>query len=81
MAHKSVAILERPAETVTPKKTCSHHWIIEPALGPTSEGRCKLCGAKKVFLNIVEDSTPKSNLAKLFEPEESDDEDEDEESD
>jgi hypothetical protein len=70
MSHKSVAILEKPVEKTEKKKTCCHHWIIEPALAATSEGRCKLCGARKTFYNVVEDTTPKSNLARLFEPEE-----------
>jgi hypothetical protein len=30
---------------------CSHHWIIEVAIGPLSKGVCKLCGAEKEFRN------------------------------
>ena len=40
-----------------PKKTtedCVHHWIIDPANGPVSEGRCKKCGARKDFFNAFE---------------------------
>jgi hypothetical protein len=30
---------------------CSHHWIIEVAIGPLSKGVCKVCGAEKEFRN------------------------------
>ncbi len=30
---------------------CTHFWIIERPLGPTSKGVCKYCGAVKEFLN------------------------------
>jgi len=30
---------------------CTHHWIIDPPNGPTSTGRCRLCGATKQFTN------------------------------
>ena len=32
---------------------CVHHWIIEPAGGPTSVGVCAKCGAAKDFSNSV----------------------------
>ena len=34
-------------------RNCQHHWLIEPANGPTSEGVCKHCGAKDSFRNYV----------------------------
>ena len=34
---------------------CSHHWVIDSAEGPTSQGRCKLCGTKRSFSNLYED--------------------------
>ena len=35
---------------------CVHHWVIEMPQGPTSEGRCKLCGAERAdFRNWVDD--------------------------
>jgi hypothetical protein len=34
---------------------CSHHWAIDSAEGPTSLGRCKLCGAERSFLNQYKD--------------------------
>lgn len=30
---------------------CRHHWLIEPANGPTSRGRCRLCGDERDFRN------------------------------
>lgn len=30
---------------------CPHYWLCEPANGPTSKARCKLCQAKVVFSN------------------------------
>ena len=35
---------------------CTHHWIIKRPDGPTSEGRCKRCGAKKAFANTIIDN-------------------------
>jgi hypothetical protein len=35
--------------------TCPHHWVIQPALGPTSKGICKRCGAEKTFQNYWDD--------------------------
>jgi hypothetical protein len=34
---------------------CRHHWIIESPHGPTSRGRCKLCGAEREFSNLAPD--------------------------
>lgn len=33
---------------------CSHWWIIEPANGPTSRGKCRLCGEEKDFYNSLD---------------------------
>ena len=33
-----------------------HHWIIDEAHGPTSEGRCKRCGTAKAFRNWLEET-------------------------
>lgn len=33
---------------------CRHHWVIEPASGPVSKGRCRLCGLEKEFRNYLE---------------------------
>lgn len=33
---------------------CSHHWVIEAAIGPSSAGVCRNCGARREFRNYVE---------------------------
>jgi hypothetical protein len=38
-----------------PDIECSHHWVIDSAEGPTSQGRCKLCGTERSFSNLYED--------------------------
>ena len=37
------------------KTNCRHHWVIDPAEGATSRGRCRLCGQSKDFFNVYED--------------------------
>jgi len=32
---------------------CCHHWIINLAQGPTSQGVCKNCGEVKEFQNYI----------------------------
>lgn len=32
---------------------CRHHWIIEPASGLISKGRCRSCGKEKEFKNYL----------------------------
>jgi hypothetical protein len=54
MVIKFGAVLEKPVE----KTTCRHHWVIEPPDGPTSRGKCKLCGELKIFDNMLEESAP-----------------------
>jgi len=34
---------------------CIHHWVIEQAKAPRSEGRCKRCHVTKTFSNTPED--------------------------
>jgi len=34
---------------------CSHWWIIETAVGPTSPAKCKLCGEEREFQNSFND--------------------------
>ena len=38
--------------------TCCHHWDIQPANGPTSEGVCRRCKEKRTFLNSVAEWGP-----------------------
>ena len=74
---------------------CCHHWSIQPATGPVSQGVCQICGEIREFKNYVEAATwGDSRLSKRANSEESkgtvkpvaapakaeDDEDEDEES-
>ena len=38
------------------RENCApHHWQIEPADGPTSEGYCLNCGAVRQFQNYIVD--------------------------
>jgi hypothetical protein len=34
----------------------AHHYIVDTPNGPTSEGRCKICGNVKKFPNYIEES-------------------------
>jgi hypothetical protein len=45
MATQNLSAQEAPA------RQCVHHWIIEPAGGPTSGGRCRHCGEERYFIN------------------------------
>lgn len=36
---------------------CCHHWIIQPAVGPVSEGSCQKCGEVKEFKNSIDYET------------------------
>ena len=51
---RNIAVKDRPEEQLA-KEGCQHCWIIELANGPTSEGSCKFCGAKKIFFNSMPD--------------------------
>ena len=49
--YSAVAVEER----IMPE--CRHHWIIEPAIAPSSGGVCLLCGEKREFqtyINVLE---------------------------
>jgi hypothetical protein len=52
MVTKSGALLDKPEALAQ----CRHHWIIEPASGPTSRGLCKICGTEKHFDNVLEET-------------------------
>lgn len=44
-------------------KKCPHHWILPVANGPTSLGKCRLCGGEKEFSNhIIGDSNWEDTL-------------------
>ena len=36
---------------------CRHHWVIQTATGPMSQGVCQLCGLVREFQNYVEAAT------------------------
>ena len=36
---------------------CCHHWVIQPAEGPVSDGSCQVCGEVREFKNYVEAAT------------------------
>jgi hypothetical protein len=36
---------------------CCHHWVIQPADGPVSNGSCQVCGESREFKNYVESAT------------------------
>lgn len=38
---------------VQSESSCKHLWIIESPNGPTSIGKCKLCGEQNEFRNSV----------------------------
>ena len=46
------------------KTECVHHWVIKPAQGPLSEGRCKICKLTRDFENSVFTDTKHINLTK-----------------
>jgi len=37
---------------------CTHHWVIEAAHGPLSEGVCQHCGGKREFKNSGDVTRP-----------------------
>ena len=38
-------------------EVCRHHWVIQPADGPVSNGSCQICGEIRKFKNYVESAT------------------------
>ena len=50
---------ERISDNVEPDNapTCCHHWVIQPAVGPVSEGECQKCGEVKEFKNSIDYET------------------------
>lgn len=60
---------EEPSDEVVAFQapTCQHHWIIESPSGPTSMGRCRLCGAERRFTNSAEGPLREDDLPALRE--------------
>jgi len=54
---------QRGQDTKT-ETECVHHWVIKPAQGPLSEGRCKRCKLTRDFENSVFTDTKHINLTK-----------------
>jgi len=54
---------QRGQDTKT-ETECVHHWVIKPAQGPLSQGRCKRCKLTKDFENSVWTDTKHINLTK-----------------
>ena len=54
--HTTIApeVEETAAATVA---ECRHHWVIQPADGPVSNGACQICGETREFKNYVESAT------------------------
>ena len=36
---------------------CRHHWVIQAADGPVSNGSCRVCGETREFKNYVESAS------------------------
>jgi len=43
---------------MTDPASCRHHWLIEAPSGPTSEGVCLDCGARRMFSNVSQELAP-----------------------
>jgi len=52
-------------EQQKPELNCCHHWIIQPAVGPVSEGACRKCGEVKEFKNSIDYETEWSGRRNL----------------
>ena len=79
MTRKLGLVLDKVVEKPVHKAVCQHFWLIDPVLGPTSQGVCKYCGQKKTFLNIVEENQPKENLSRFFSKDEAEESEKEEE--
>ena len=44
-------------DSTQPVAACRHHWVIQPADGPVSDGSCQACGESREFKNYVESAT------------------------
>ena len=46
-----------PTDELEDQVQCRHHWVIQAATGPMSQGVCQLCGLVREFKNYVEAAT------------------------
>lgn len=53
MKYKLKEAPKKPAK----ENECRHYWVIEDAVGPTSRGVCKFCGAEREFYNSWPDAS------------------------
>ncbi len=51
MAQKATATPTIEVENI---QGCAHHWVIQPAMGPSSQGIGQICGESRDFQNYVE---------------------------
>ena len=56
MAQRAPIIAPVPEPEDSPL-VCQHHWVIQPADGPFSNGSCQVCGENREFKNYVESAT------------------------
>ena len=59
MVQRTTTIHEPEEETIEAESVvgCCHHWVIQPADGPISNGSCQVCGETREFKNYVESAT------------------------
>jgi len=57
MAQQTTIALEAEIEDNDAVAVCRHHWVIQPADGPVSNGACQICGETREFKNYVESAT------------------------
>ena len=55
---------KRRGQDTKTETECVHHWVIEPAQGPLSQGRCKICKVTRDFSNSVWAEAQHITLAK-----------------
>lgn len=56
--HTTIALDPEVADTsAASTAVCRHHWVIQPADGPVSNGSCRICGESREFKNYVESAT------------------------
>ena len=57
MAQRTTSAPEVEETTFETVSECRHHWVIQPADGPVSNGACQMCGETREFKNYVESAT------------------------
>ena len=59
------SVLVPPLDAIG-EPTCRHHWMIEPANGPTSWGECQRCHEGKKFQNSIGQPTEWDDQKRSF---------------